>query len=174
MHKLVRIRAVDGNKTLILCHCSLTYIPIRSLSFMYRQADLSLQAGIAQNNSNVWGINSAALETSINQADTLAFSFCLYISVFWPDWSQDLYFTTRLYIKKGLGDFFLFFWFHLFQKIRILFPFQYRIYSFIPFWKPRNDTPPPPIEWNCSICHYCQLVIVDIKAKVIRPLGVLS
>lgn len=142
MHKLVRIRAVDGNKTLILCHCSLTYIPIRSLSFMYRQADLSLQAGIAQNNSNVWGINSAALETSINQADTLAFSFCLYISVFWPDWSQDLYFTTRLYIKKGLGEFFYSFDFNFSKKIRILFPFQSYIVLF-PF-ENREMTPPPP------------------------------
>lgn len=110
---------------------------------MYRQADLSLQAGIAQNNSNVRDINSAALETSINQADTLAFSFCLYIFVFWPDWSQDLYFTTRLYIKKGLGEFFYSFDFNFSKKIRILFPFKYRIYSFIPFWKPRNDTPSP-------------------------------
>lgn len=173
MHKLVRIRAVDGNKTLILCHCSFTYIPIRSLSFMYRQADLSLQAGIAQNNSNVWGINSAALETSINQADTLAFSFCLYIFVFWPDWSQDLYFTTRLYIKKGLGEFFYSFDFIFSKKIRILFPFQSYIVLF-PFENREMTPPPPPIEWNCSICHYCQLVIVDIKAKVIRPLGYLS
>lgn len=109
---------------------------------MYRQADLSLQAGIAQNNSNVWGINSAALETSINQADTLAFSFCLYISVFWPDWSQDLYFTTRLYIKKGLGEFFYSFDFN-FSKKFASFSHSNIVYSFIPFWKPRNDTPSP-------------------------------
>lgn len=109
---------------------------------MYRQADLSLQAGIAQNNSNVWGINSAALETSINQADTLAFSFSLYISVFWPDWSQDLYFTTRLYIKKGLGEFFYSFDF-IFSKKFASFSHSNIVYSFIPFWKPRNDTPSP-------------------------------
>lgn len=143
MHKLVRIRAVDGNKTLILCPCSFTYIPIRSLSFMYRQADLSLQAGIAQNNSNVWGINSAALETSINQADTLAFSFCLYISVFWPDWSQYLYFTTRLYIKKGLGEFFYSFDF-IFSKKFASFSQSNIVYIVLFPFENREMTPPPP------------------------------
>lgn len=131
---------------------------------MYRQADLSLQAGIAQNNSNVWGINSTALETSINQADTLAFSFCLYISVFWPDWSQDLYFTTRLYIKKGLGDFFYSFDF-IFSKKFASFSHSNIVYIVLFPSENREMTHPlpPPIEWNCSICHYWQLVIVDIK-----------
>lgn len=74
---------------------------------MFRRAKLSLQGRTAPNNPNVWNINSTALETHINQMDTLL-SLFVFTSLFWTLTDHTGFVLLPVFvIHKGLGDFFL-------------------------------------------------------------------